>query len=53
MVNVPSKKTCKQKRKQVRFQINSGTKPDVAATKIVETFGVEFALSLAKELLKS
>ncbi len=50
---VYTEKPAKQKRKQIQYKINSGTKPSTAATKIIETFGVEFALSLAKELLKS
>lgn len=50
---VRTKKESKQKRKLIRYEINSGTKPDVAATKILETFGVEFALSLADEILNT
>ena len=46
---VRTKKTSKQKRKLIRYEINSGTKPDVAATKILETFSYDIELSLRIE----
>jgi len=50
---VRNKKSLNPKRKLIRYEINSGTKPSTAATKILETFGVEFALSLADEILNT
>ena len=44
-----AKKTDKPKRKQIQYKINSGTKPDVAATRIIETFGYDIKLSLRIE----
>jgi len=46
---VCTKKTDKPKRKQIQYKINSGTKPDVAATRIIETFGYDIELSLRIE----
>ena len=48
---VRPKKITKPKRKRIRYEINSGTKTEDAAKNIVETFGVEFALSLAEGIL--
>jgi len=42
--------TSKKKRKQICYQIYSGTKPSKAAEKIVETFGIEYALELCDQI---
>jgi len=50
---VPATKVNKPKRKHPEVRLRPGTKQDVAAKNIVKTLGIEFALSLADEILNT
>lgn len=50
---VMTEKTSKSKRERTIYQINSGTSPEVAARKIIDKFGIEFAMALSEALAKS
>jgi hypothetical protein len=40
-------------RARVIYQLNSGTRPEVSAAKIRDTFGLDFAIALAAELMRA